>query len=142
MNLERIEALLELVSEAEVAELVVEGDGWRVGARKGAGQAPLRRVAPEIPAPVPPVEEPGLCPVTATLVGRFRAATPALRPGDLVEAGQALGGIESMGILNLVVAPEAGRIAAVAVAEGQGVQYGQELFTLTAAEAADEEDEG
>jgi biotin carboxyl carrier protein len=132
MNLDRIEALLQLVHEADVAEVVVEGEGWRVGARKGSPEpaaAPLPAPATPLSAPPSPeAAEPHV--VLAGQVGWFRAARPAVAVGDHVEAGQALGGIESMGILNPVSASEAGEIAAVGVADGQGVHYAQELFRL------------
>jgi biotin carboxyl carrier protein len=133
MNLDRIEALLQLVHEADVAEVIVEGEGWRVGARKGPASSatvaePTAPVEAAPPAPAEEAADPQ--PILAGLVGWFRAVRPAVAVGDHVEAGQALGGIESMGILNPIMAPHAGEIAAVAVADGQGVHYAQELFRL------------
>jgi biotin carboxyl carrier protein len=133
VNLERIEALLQAVHQANVGEMCVEGDGWRVSIRKGPG-------GPSIPNPPPahtgePISAPERQPalrrlIRAGQVGIFRNSASALTTGDRVEAGQIVGGIESMGILNPVSASEAGEIVAVGVADGQGVQYGQELFEL------------
>src|SRR5262249_59115053 len=56
MDLERVEALLRVAHQADVAELRVEGDGWRVAIRKGA---PPARAEPPAPPPVAvPVEAP------------------------------------------------------------------------------------
>src|SRR5438067_2500906 len=118
MNVERVEALLRLLQDAGAAEMVVEADGWRVGARKGVvAVAPLTTAAVPPPAePEPAAEAPSRpVPVTATLVGIFRDYEPPTMEGDSVSAGQALGGIESMGILNPVLAPASGEVIRVAV---------------------------
>lgn len=134
MNLERIEALLEVFHGVRVHELVVEGDGWRVGARKAAplhSPPPAPSAAPAPPAAAPALDAP--TPpraVNATLVGIFRAADPAVRVGDRVQVGQPAGSIDSMGIPNPVLISAAGRVSAVAVADGEGVQYGQLLFQV------------
>lgn len=57
-----------------------------------------------------------------------------VRPGDTVEAGDALVVIESMKLETTIRAPRAGTIATVLVAEGQGFDRDQILATL--AEAA------
>ena len=133
MNVERVEALLQLLQEAGAGEVVVEGEGWRVGARKAAVAHPLPAAEPAPPStePAGPVEAPPRhCPVTATLVGIFREYEPPVMEGDSVRAAQPLGSIESMGIFNPVLAPVSGEVTRVAVRDGQGVQYGQELLVL------------
>jgi biotin carboxyl carrier protein len=130
MNLDRIEALLQLIQQAEVSELQVEGTDWRVRARKERGLS--RREEPS--APVPSEEAPALprrARIVAPRVGRFHlpeAAAP--RAGERVEAGQTLGNIESMGILTPVTAPEAAELVNTLVVDGQGVEFGQELFEI------------
>lgn len=69
-------------------------------------------------------------PVTAHMVGVFRAGRPPIAPGDLVKAGQVVGQIEAMRLMNDIVAPGAGRVQAVFVSEGQPVEYGQPLFEI------------
>lgn len=131
MNLDRIEALVGLFQEARVSELVVEGEAWRVGLRKHPpAPAPARPPVAPAPEEVEPVVARPPRPVTAARVGLFRAADPPVRAGDHVVAGQPVGSIDSMGILNPVTAPVSGRVMTVAVAEGEGVQYGQMLFQL------------
>lgn len=57
-----------------------------------------------------------------------------VRPGDAVEAGDALVVIESMKLETTIRSPRAGTVATVPVAEGQGFDRDQVLATL--AEAA------
>lgn len=134
MNLDRIEALLRLVQQAEASELEVEGPDWRVRARKG--EATARAAEAPGPAAEPPSAPPRRTRVVASRVGRFHVAeTPLPRAGEAVAAGQALGSIESMGILTPVVATEAGQLLTMFVADGQGVEYGQELFEIEPADA-------
>src|SRR5947209_1585707 len=131
MNVERVEALLRLLHEAEASEMVIEADGWRVAARKGAAAAAFEPVE-SAPAPVERLEPPETAsrwhPVKAGLVGIFREYAPPVMEGDLVLAGQPLGGIESMGILNPVLAPVSGEVTHLAVRDGLGVEYGQGLL--------------
>ncbi len=73
--------------------------------------------------------------VTAPLVGVFH---PWLKPrggilaaiGDHVKAGQLIGTIESLNVLNEVETVVAGRVAEVHVQDGQPVEYGQLLLTI------------
>jgi biotin carboxyl carrier protein len=133
MNVERVETLLRLLQEASAGEMVVEGEGWRVGARKACVAQPPP-IAEATPAPVEraePVEAPPRhCAVTANLVGIFHESEPPVIEGDSVGAGQPLGSIESMGILNPVLSPVSGDVTRVIVRDEQGVQYGQELLVL------------
>ena len=50
--------------------------------------------------------------------------------GDTVAAGEVVMIVESMKMENEVVAPEAGRIASIAVAAGSAINTGDLLFTL------------
>jgi len=56
------------------------------------------------------------------------------REGDLVEAGQALGAVEAMKLETPLRAEVAGRVAEIAVQEGQSVRNGALLIRLEAAE--------
>lgn len=73
---------------------------------------------------------PLLLAVSATAVGLFQHATPALAIGDGVKKGQVVGVVSSLKIPNSVLAPAAGRVAEFLVEEGQGVEYGQSLLAL------------
>jgi acetyl-CoA carboxylase biotin carboxyl carrier protein len=104
-----------------------------------AGVAPAANGA----APAATIEdaEPETGPaVVAPLVGTFyRASGPDAAPfvseGDLVEAGQQVGIVEAMKIMNAVQADQAGRVAKILVADGDMVEYGQPLMILESADA-------
>src|SRR3712207_6279701 len=99
MKLDRIEAILRLLQRQEhVGEISVEGDGWRLQARKA--RAPYAPGAPFVPTEETPIPEaPDLSPylaVRAGMVGIYRAPDAPLRPGDFVARGAAVGDIEAM----------------------------------------------
>jgi acetyl-CoA carboxylase biotin carboxyl carrier protein len=78
--------------------------------------------------------------VVAPLVGTFyRSSDPDSPPfvaeGDIVEAGQQVGIVEAMKIMNSVQADQGGRVAKILVADGEMVEYGQKLIILESADA-------
>ena len=75
--------------------------------------------------------------ITAPMVGTFyRAPTPSAAPfvsvGDMVVAGQTIGIIEAMKIMNEIAADYAGIVAELLVNNGQPVEYGSPLMRLEA----------
>ena len=86
--------------------------------------------------PAPDTEVPAdLTPVHAPLVGTFYAAPapdagPFVRVGDEVEAGQTLGIVEAMKLMNPIVADEAGVVAEIVIGDAESVEYGQVLMYL------------
>ncbi|GII82435.1 hypothetical protein Ssi03_04250 [Sphaerisporangium siamense] len=73
--------------------------------------------------------------VTAPMVGTFyRAREPGAPPfvqvGDLVEAGQQVGVIEAMKLMNAVQAERAGRVSEIVAEDGAPVQYEDPLLAL------------
>jgi acetyl-CoA carboxylase biotin carboxyl carrier protein len=94
-------------------------------ATDAAPAAPLRPAAPE----------PARNAVRAPIVGTFyRAPEPGAAPfvavGDLVRAGQVVGIVEAMKLMNEVCAERAGRVVAVLAEDGQPVEYDQPLIEL------------
>jgi acetyl-CoA carboxylase biotin carboxyl carrier protein len=74
-------------------------------------------------------------PVVAPLVGVFFAApAPGAKPfvqvGERVEANQRVGIIEAMKLMNHIVSDVAGIVTEVLVADGQPVEFGQELVRV------------
>jgi acetyl-CoA carboxylase biotin carboxyl carrier protein len=72
------------------------------------------------------------------MVGTFYAApAPGARPyvsvGDSVKVGQVVCIVEAMKLMNEVQSELAGTITKVCVESGQAVEYGQELFHVSAA---------
>lgn len=100
-----------------------------------AGAARSTAVTPVNAPSGPP---PGSRDIVAPIVGTFyRAPEPGAAPfvqvGDLVEAGQVVGIVEAMKLMNQVTADTAGRVAALLAADGEPVQFGQSLVRLTMA---------
>jgi len=143
MDLAKIEELIQIVREANVSELTVRREGSSITIKKGAGASRPGVVrGQEEKASTPQPEEPGATAaepeaeiaVTAPMVGIFHLVDPALQSGALVKAGQALGAIESMKLMNEIVADASGVVAEVTVEDGSPVEYGQTLFRLTPVE--------
>src|ERR1700674_2274972 len=79
--------------------------------------------------------------IVAPLVGTFHVwAKPRggtlVAVGDRVKAGQLVGTIQSLNVLNEVETAVAGRVIEVHVQDGQPVEYGQVLMTIESAEGA------
>lgn len=77
----------------------------------------------------------GLSYICAPMVGTFyRADEPGAAPlvsvGDLVQPGQAVGIFEVMKMLSTVHADVAGRVVDILVADGQPVEYAQQLMAV------------
>ncbi|MEU4537650.1 biotin/lipoyl-containing protein [Streptosporangium sp. NPDC023825] len=73
--------------------------------------------------------------VTAPLVGTFYVAAepgapPFVQPGDRVDAGQTIGIVEAMKLMNPVVSGHAGEVVEVVAGNGEPVEYGQVLVRL------------
>jgi acetyl-CoA carboxylase biotin carboxyl carrier protein len=80
--------------------------------------------------------------VSAPMIGTYySSASPAdppfVRPGDRVEAGQTIGIIEAMKIMNEIASDRSGVVAEVLAANAQPVEYGSPLLRLL----LDEDDE-
>ena len=153
-SVETVREVAQLLTETGLGEITLEATGTTGGANVGANagsaaaRLTLRRAAQaEIPAFQADAEaaedspvgetassEPDTAPqplvVTATAVGVFRPARPALEVGALVKRKQLLGLVEALKIPNEVYAPEAGQIVEILAAEGQGVEWGQPLFAI------------
>ncbi len=79
--------------------------------------------------------------IVSPLVGTFHVwAKPRggtlVAVGDRVKAGQLVGTIQSLNVLNEVETSVAGRVIEVHVQDGQPVEYGQVLMTIESAEGA------
>ena len=139
MNLDSIEQIVAVLGEFPVSEITVERDGQRIHARR-----PLVLAAPEPSAPTPETQrpEPSVLPAApapepsrtllAPMVGIFHHAKTPLSFAAAVRVGQVIGYIESMKLMNEVLAEDAGKIIDVLTEEGAPVEYGQPLFRIAA----------
>lgn len=97
----------------------------------------LAAAGTSVGAPLPDGED--VVPVTAPMVGTFYqapepGAEPFVRVGDDVAVGQTVGIVEAMKLMNPICAEIAGRVVAVAVDDGEPVEFGQVLLTLETAQ--------
>ncbi|MFI6295229.1 acetyl-CoA carboxylase biotin carboxyl carrier protein [Nonomuraea sp. NPDC050790] len=150
MSEQDLHAALRLLRE-EVGNLVktVPGPVSSVSVRLGecslevswAGSVPVE--APSVPPAVQagweetPQEaaDPALTVVTAPLVGTFYlapepGAAPFVRAGDRVEAGQTIGIVEAMKLMNPVAAEHSGEVVEVLAGNAEPVEYGQDLVRI------------
>ncbi len=141
MDLERIEALLELLSAQKVAEFSYEDEAVSISVRLG-GVAAAPAAAPQPAAPAPaappaaePAEEPGVVALSSPMPGTFyRASSPDAAPyvalGDAVKKGQVLCIVEAMKMMNEIESEVNGTVVAILVDNAKPVQFGQPLFKI------------
>jgi len=126
----QLRELIRLLKEEGLTEITVcEGDE-RITVRQDL--AP--RAAPAGEQALQPTAsiEDGTFALTAPLVGTFYSRPspedePFVEPGAIVAAGDVIGIIEAMKVMNEVHADEPGRVRRLLVVDGQAVEYGQEL---------------
>jgi len=160
MNQKELKELIEFLIEKDIAEFELERGDVKVRIKRGvehvAPVLPVTHVAvhtapgstPEIAAApvvaastsvenagVVPAAEQGLHTVRSPIVGTFYecpspGSPPFVKPGDTVEIGQVLCIVEAMKLMNEIEADVAGEIVKKLVANGQPIEYGQELFVI------------
>ena len=109
---------------------------------------PVSVAAPAISAPAPvagtvdlaasaaaPAPDEGLHIVKSPIVGTFYespspGSPPFVKVGDMLEVGQVLCIVEAMKLMNDIECDMAGELVKKLVANGQPIEYGQELFAL------------
>jgi acetyl-CoA carboxylase biotin carboxyl carrier protein len=160
MNPETIRALLDAFESSDWQEMAITIGADRLHVSRdpstnGALLAPVPSPASASPAPAPPARPspppaaappatppPAAAPVEAVgtviaspSVGLFwRAPSPSSPPfvevGARVSAGDTIGIVEVMKLMNHVVAPVAGSVTAIHVANGDMVEFGQPLVVV------------
>lgn len=143
MDIDRIEALVDLVAKSGVSEVTVRSTGGRITVRKQPAAArPQRQPRADgvmvVAVPAGATEQAAVAAapadthftVTAPMVGIFYHAEPPVGPGTVVRPGQVVGAIESMKLMNDVRAEVGGGVAEILVEAGMAVEYGQPLFVV------------
>lgn len=127
---EVLPALIARLRASRLGELEVGGDGWRVrlrraprGTRHEADGRPTAAGAVQAAAATDNgvARSPG--------VGYFQPGTD-LFVGAIVQAGDVLGGLDVLGIVQEVSAPTDGIVSRVLAEAGQAVEYGQALAEI------------
>jgi biotin carboxyl carrier protein len=139
----QLRALLRTVRGSAVEELRLSVGGLRIALRREAGAAPVASAPAAGAGAQPAGAEPGprRVEVPAPMVGPFHRSRepdgPALvAEGEHVEAGRALGVIETLGLATEVEAPASGHLERVLVEDGQPVEFGQVLAVIVADETS------
>jgi acetyl-CoA carboxylase biotin carboxyl carrier protein len=159
MNQKELKELIEFLIEKDIAEFELERGDVKVRIKRAGEQTvvhaqgePRYYAVPAAPAPAPelgtapvaaatpaappaPAPEEGLHAVKSPIVGTFYeapspGAPPFVKPGDSVEVGQVLCIVEAMKLLNEIESDVAGEIVKKLAANGQPIEYGQELFVI------------
>ena len=152
MDVERIEALLKVLTDHEVAEFEYEDESCNLRVSFGGAQvlqaaSPVVQAAAAAPVAAPsaaapaatteadPEADPSLADVNSPMVGTFyRSPAPDAQPfvqlGDRVSKGQTLCIVEAMKLMNEIESELDGVVAAILVDNAQPVQSGQPLFKI------------
>ena len=160
MNQKELKELIEFLIEKDIAEFELERGDVKVKIKRAADPShaplpdsryiavqPVSIAAPSAaPAPVaggvdlnaraaPPPADEGLHIVKSPIVGTFYespspGSPPFVKVGDTLAVGQVLCIVEAMKLLNEIECDMAGELVKKLVANGQPIEYGQELFAL------------
>ena len=138
MDIRKIKKLIDLMIESDLQAIEVkEGDQSIALTRRNpvvagvAVAAPVAEAAPVVKAAARGAVE------TSPMVGVFYAApnpgeAPFVNVGQTVSAGETLGIIEAMKIMNPIEATQSGVIEEILVKNGDVIQFGQPLFRYRA----------
>lgn len=137
-----VKALIEMMARGGIADLSLETGSVKLRLRSGqpagvAASAPVS-VAEAVAASA---DDPDAIVLSAPMIGTFYRAPKPGEPsfveiGDTVEAGQTIGIIEAMKIMNEIAAEAAGVVAEILVGNGQAVEFGQPLLRLESRQSA------
>jgi acetyl-CoA carboxylase biotin carboxyl carrier protein len=151
MELSELERLVELVQNANIAELTLKQGAARVTIRKAArgsgvmstALVPLSNAYVEEteflvtededdpdPEEEPPEQAKDTMLITSPLVGVFGHVKPLIGLGAKVKEGQVVGIIEAMKLVSEVKSAANGVVINVLVEDGLPVEYGQGLFEI------------
>ena len=147
VDLAMVGALAKIADAHDLSEVEIEHGGLRVRvARDRRASAPVSyTMAAPAPAPganyAPPAaqtapvaaDNPGA--VKSPMVGTvYLRASPEAKPfievGSVVKAGDKILLVEAMKTFNDIVAPRAGKVTEIFVADGSPVEYGQPLLVI------------
>lgn len=133
MEIDKLKTLVQLFNEAGLSKLEIKSKNEQITLEKkvktAAASSPLKTAM--VPAAV--AEDQTV--VKAPFIGTFYTApdpkaAPFVKVGDQVTAGQQLGIIEAMKMMNEIKSPITGKVIKVQAVNGVAVEYDQPLFTI------------
>ena len=139
-----VRELAEMLTANDLNEIEVEDGDRKIKVRRDAPTAVMGAPAqvaaapapaPAAAAPAAPQEDIVGDPVKSPMVGTaFMSPEPGAKPfvavGQSVKAGDTLLIVEAMKVMNPIVAPKAGTVKKINVADGQPVEFDQTLVVL------------
>lgn len=132
MDIGKIEELIEVLEASRTEELSVRKGGLSVRIKKG--RKPVPAAAPPAQSDAAPAavqEQPSSDRlILAPMVGIFHSVDGVARDGAHIAAGQVVGAIESMKLLNDVISEFSGVVREAMVEDGTPVEYGQPLCRI------------
>ena len=146
VDIEKLRALLDVLTEKDIAEFEHEDEATRIRVVRGARAAVVTQFAPSPaalsvrtegasapPAAIEPAAD--SVDVTSPFVGTFYRSpspdTPSfVEVGSVVRSGQTLCIIEAMKLMNEIEAEAAGTVVEIFAQNGKSVEYGQKLFRI------------
>lgn len=133
MNIDKIEELIEALESSQASELTVKSGDARVRIRRGEPKpqaAPAPVAASRIEEKPADREVPGEAFIRAPMVGLFHSVDGLADLGARISAGQVVGAIESMKLLNDIVSDVSGDVVESMVEDGTPVEYNQVLCKI------------
>jgi len=148
MDISNVKALIELIENSDVTEIFVQDGKKSIRVSRATMAAPVMTATHHVPSAVTvssavssspsPAQEAAslghkvLSPMVGTL---YMASSPENPPfvalGKSVSKGDTLCIIEAMKMFNEIEADQSGTITAILVNNGDAVEYGQPLFTIS-----------
>ena len=142
VDIDKLKALLAVLSEENVSEFEHEAEGVRVRiVRGGVGPAMYSMMVPPPSVAAPAVAAIDTAPpadmvdVTSPFVGTFYKSPSPEAPsfadvGTVVRPGQTLCIIEAMKLMNEIESEMSGTVVEVFAQNGKAVEFGQKLFRI------------
>jgi acetyl-CoA carboxylase biotin carboxyl carrier protein len=149
MKLSFLKSLIKLVESSNVEEIEITRWWTKVRITKSRPNPASKRdngaIVVEVPRPFEekpataaetPAVQQELAEVKSPMVGTFyRAPSPGAKSyvdvGEMLQSGQVVCIIEAMKLMNEIESSVAGRLVKVLVENGQPVEYGQPLFSVS-----------
>jgi acetyl-CoA carboxylase biotin carboxyl carrier protein len=143
LDVRLVRDLAKVLNDTGLTEIEVERGPLKIRVAKAVlappptlvASTPPAAVAAAAPAPPSPASRPAGETVKSPMVGTVYlqsqpGAAPFVKVGDRVSQGQTLLLVEAMKTMNPIVAPTAGIIMELLVADGQPVEYGEALAVV------------
>ena len=138
MDIRKIKKLIDLMIESDLQAIEVkEGDQSIALTRRNPVVAAAVQTMPTATTAAPVVKTPRGALETSPMVGVYYAAQspgepPFVKVGQTISAGETLGIIEAMKIMNPIEATQSGVVEEILVNNGDVIQFGQPIFRYRA----------